>query len=152
MIPIIIATISIFIITGVFWLFNKFSPIQVCPICAGVSGTWLLILAGLFLGILIHGGWVLIVAMGMGGSVVGIAYQLEKKMPKYKSTLLWKTLFIPIGFIAVYSLFVTQWIIFVISIIFMIILAWLFTRKKISHPEKEKEVISKLENKMKDCC
>lgn len=42
-------------------------------------------------------------AMLLGGSVAGIAYQVEQRLPLERSPLLWKILFIPAGFVAAYA-------------------------------------------------
>jgi len=47
---IVITTISIVAITGLVWGAKKILPFPVCPICAGVSGTWLWMLGLRFLG------------------------------------------------------------------------------------------------------
>ncbi|MDP2664447.1 MAG: hypothetical protein Q8O97_00530 [bacterium] len=91
--------VSIAVITGAVWLVGKVLPFKVCPICAGVSGTWLWMLVALFLGYEID---LVIAAMLLGGSVVGIAYQLEKRLPAGHSPLLWKALFVPAGFVVAY--------------------------------------------------
>jgi len=156
--PILITTISILAITGIVWLINRASILRlrsgqvlyICPICAGVSTTWLWILIGLLSGWLINGSWLVIAVMGMGGSVVGIAYQVAKRLPANRSPLLWQTLFIPIGFIAIYELIHFQWIIFIIALIAMAILAWRFLKPKKS--AKHNATIDKLTKKMDDCC
>ena len=45
----------------------------------------------------------IIPAMLMGGSVVGLAFQLGEKLDHGKSLILWKTLFIPTGFVLAYA-------------------------------------------------
>ncbi len=145
-------TISILAITGLLWLFNRILPFKICPICAGVSGTWLWMLAANFLGYQID---LAIPAMLMGGSVVGIAYQLEKKLRAsgagWQTPLLWKTLFIPAGFIAAYGILAQQWIAFLAALVFLLPASFLFlfSGKK---PGSHKEAVKELEKKMKDCC
>lgn len=150
---IIIATISIFVITGVMWLLNRLLPFEICPICAGVSGTWLWILVGIYFGLLEAGSWLLVAAIAMGGSVVGIAYQVEKRLPQGRSPLAWKLLFIPVGFMTVYFVARFYWLAAVIGILWLIAVTLLFWRvpgagKRINGEEKVKE----LEEKMKKCC
>lgn len=145
--PIIITTVSILAITALAWLINKLTPLKVCPICAGVAGTWLWQLGAKFLGYEIN---LLILAMLIGGSVVGIAYQLEKRLQPNRSPLVWKTLFVPIGFVATYSLILFLWPLFLITVTTLVILALKFTKKP-----KQKNLnkrVSDLENKMKNCC
>src|SRR3989338_7218194 len=102
-----VAVISILVITGFTWLLNRFSPRRICSICAGVSATWLWIIGLRILGYNID---MLVPAVLMGGSVVGLAYQLETKLPPHRSPLLWKSLFIPIGFLSVLYLLLFQWL------------------------------------------
>ncbi len=162
---IIITVISILLITAFVWLLNKFSPFTICPICAGVSGTWLWILFGIFSGFLAEGDYGFILAMLMGGSVVGIAYQIEKRMPSNRPALLWKSLFIPLGFIGVYSILVMWWFVFLVDVLFLFLFVFMFKFFKIESVEpqisvnkksrrglKSREEIEKLEAKMKDCC
>lgn len=156
---IIIATTSILLITGLVWLINKLpllrlrsgQAFRICPICAGVSSTWIWILAGIYGGYLAIDPWMPIAAIAMGGSVVGIAYQTEKLLPSGRSPLLWKTLFIPAGYAAVYGLTSFRWIIFLPAAAILIVLAAVFflpKRGKTSDSEK----IAELEKKMEECC
>lgn len=75
----IITIISIFIFTSLVWGFNKISPIKICPICAGVFTTWLWMLLGMGYGLLSVEKYQLIIAILMGGSVIGIVNKLEEK-------------------------------------------------------------------------
>lgn len=146
-----IPTISILAITGLIWLTNRILPFKICPICAGVSGTWLWMLAARILGYEIE---VIILAMLMGGSVVGIAYQIEKRLPSNRSPLLWKTLFIPAGFIAVYSLLSSWWPAFIAAAILIAILIIQFTKgdgNEIVGP-KQNQQVEELKKKLNDCC
>jgi len=149
---IVITTISILAITGFIWFLNRILLFKICPICAGVSGTWLWMLAAKFLGYEID---MLIPAMLMGGSVVGIAYQIEKRLSPNRSPLLWKTLFIPIGFVAAYSAILSWWAVFIVLATILAILALRFTEQKKSDKAtfvKKNSRVEELENKMKNCC
>jgi len=145
---------SIFLITGTVWVLNKVSPVWICPICAGVSGTWLWMLAGIFSGQLSITNYQLLTGILMGGSVVGIAYQLEKRLPAGRSPLLWKTIFIPFGFAAVYSLIFHRWIGFSILAVFLALLAIYFLAPDGAHfgDKKENKKVAEIEKKMKNCC
>ncbi|MDO8633185.1 MAG: hypothetical protein Q7K38_01415 [Candidatus Wildermuthbacteria bacterium] len=143
--PIVI--FSILAITGFVWLLNRITPYKVCPICAGVSGTWLFMLGARFLGYSIDP---TILAMLLGASVVGIAYALEKKLPQNRSKLLWKVLFIPAGFAAAYALVQTQWFLFAGMLALLLLFSYAFLRAA-----KQKEIsknVENLEEKMKQCC
>src|SRR3989344_2086029 len=100
---IIFSTISILAIISLAWVLNRVLPFKVCPICVGVFGTWLWMLAAKFLGYEID---IMIPAILMGGSVVGIAYQIEKRNiiagVSANESFIWKAFFIPGGFVVAY--------------------------------------------------
>ena|SRR3989344_385223 len=144
-----ITAISILAVSGLVWLANRVLPFTVCPICAGVFLTWSWLLAAHFLGYQID---LTVPALLMGGSVVGIAYQLEKKFRgSAGALLLWKILFIPAGFAAAYSILSEQWTALLLAITFLATIStwFLFSNNK---PGSHKETIEEIEKKMKDCC
>ena len=94
----------------------KIFNIRVCLICTAVAGTWLTMLLLRTLGYSIS---IPILAMLMGGSVVGIAYQLERRLPEGHSVLLFKMTFIPLGFIAAYSIVIEQWVLSITAIVIL---------------------------------
>lgn len=152
---IIIAAISILALTAAVRLAGKILPFKVCPICAGVSLTWLWMLVGISLGLLPTSYFLLPAAILMGGSVVGIAYQLEQRLPRINSSwrtpLLWKSLFIPPGFAAAYGLATQSWIIAAVAALLAgIVTAAFFARRKQSRPADA--TVAGLEEKMKECC
>ncbi|MDO8474291.1 MAG: hypothetical protein Q7S62_02005 [bacterium] len=145
MLTIVIA--SIVVITCAAWLVNKVLPFKVCPICAGVSGTWLWMLVALFVGYEIDR---IIVAMLLGGSVVGIAYQLEKRLPAGRSPILWKALFIPAGFVVAYSLVSLQWALLAVSLGVVGVIVWAFVMAVPKQRANQK--VEELKQKMENCC
>lgn len=148
---IIMILISIFILAAFAWLIRNFTTIKICPVCTGVAGTWIWLIAGIFAGILPQAVYQLPAAILMGGSVVGIAYQLEKKLPLQKSSILFKLIFIPTGFFTMYSLILSQWLEFVFAILFLAILL-LFFIKAPKNPAKINKNIEEIKNKIKNCC
>ena len=80
----IIAIISIFVFTSAVWVLNKIIPVKICPICAGVSLTWLWMLFGMGYGFLSVEKYQIVIAILMGGSVVGITNKLEEKYKAFK--------------------------------------------------------------------
>ncbi len=144
---IIIATVSILAIAGIALAANKILKVKICPICAGVSGTWIwMLLVNFFISPID----LLVPAMLMGGTVVGLAYQGEKRLSPDRSPLLWKILFIPAGFVAVYSLISEWWVALLISAVFMATVYWLFAAPRIHRPADRK--VEELEKKMEKCC
>lgn len=139
-----ITVVSILAISTCVWLVNKILPIQVCPVCAGVFLTWAWLISAHLLGYNID---LVVPALLMGGSVVGIAYQLEKKfsgLPAGKM-LLWKILFVPAGFVAAYAVLEQLWTVLLLAIAFLFLLS-------IALLSSRAESTSGLEKKMKDCC
>ena len=124
----------------------KIFNIRVCLICAGVSLTWLTMLLLRFLGYPIS---IPILAMLMGGSVVGIAYQLERRLPEGHSALLFKMAFIPIGFIAAYGIILEQWF---LSVVTIAILALTYFSCQAWTPRPASGEQLELKKKLEDCC
>lgn len=81
----IIAILSILIFTGAVWAINKILSIQICPICAGVTLTWLWMLLGIGLGFLPISRYELIIAILMGASIGGIVTEIKKVFLKLKN-------------------------------------------------------------------
>ncbi len=81
----IIAILSILILTSVIWALNKVLPIKICPVCAGVTLTWFWMLFGMGYGLLSIEKYQFVTAILMGGSVVGITNKLEEKYKSFKS-------------------------------------------------------------------
>lgn len=127
--------------------------IKICPVCVVVSLTWFLISAGIVVGLLETENWKLIIAIAMGGTVVGIAFQAEKRFDWHSPVI--KLLIIVIGFILAYLAVgnINLWTL-AVEVIIILILGYLFFVFKVvsganaADPKKLKE----LEEKMKDCC
>ncbi len=152
---ILIVFASIYVFTGIVWLAKKYTPIDVCPICAGVMLTWLILLIGITTGLLPTEKYQLITSILMGGSVVGLAYKLEEKIKADKSLLLWKILFIPIGFALTYSLVLFQLIQSFILLLILGIITISFLKLdgiKVESKSEENKKVEELKDKMKNCC
>jgi len=145
---ILITTISILAITGFAWLAGKILPFRVCPICVGVAGTWIWMLAARLAGFAFDAS---MLAILLGGSVVGLAYQLETHLPQGRSPLLWKTLFLPIGFVAAHGLAAPQWSLLAMAVAALLLLTAVFFMPR-RHAEKYSAAVEKLEREMKKCC
>src|SRR3989338_8385829 len=139
-----IVILSIFIITGVVFLFNRLSLLKVCPICAGVLGTWLWMLAGMVFGYLPTTNYQLPISILMGGSVVGIAYQAEKHfLRKSENALLWKAIFIPFGFATVFMIVNFFCLRALIGILILKLTALVFLDWKQATSDKKQEISDK---------
>jgi hypothetical protein len=144
---IIVVVVLILVISAVAWLTNRVLPLTICPICAGVFLMWVVLVGAYFLGYNID---LVIPALLMGGSVVGVAGQLEKKFTSSSTgtMLLWKILFIPAGFIAAYAILEQAWAAFLIAAVFLILVSMILIPKAGARADVKGE----LEKKMEDCC
>lgn len=127
--------------------------IKICPVCVVVSLTWFLISAGITMGLLKADNWKLIVAIAMGGTAVGIAFQAEKRFGWHSPMI--KFIIIVIGFVLAYLAVgnINVWTLAAEAIIILALGYLLFVLRvgggaNASDPKKLKE----LERKMKDCC
>lgn len=141
----IIALISIVVLAGVGFAARKLLGIAVCPICAGVAGTWGWMLVAHYAGYAVD---VTVLGLLMGGSPVGIAYVLEKKLPAGRSPLWWKFFAIPSGFAAMYGLLTGDVLWIIGGAIAWGIVTTLFFRKTGGNNER----VSKMEKSLEDCC
>ncbi|MDO8561693.1 MAG: hypothetical protein Q7S05_02600 [bacterium] len=145
-----ITVISILAVSTLAYFAKRILPLKVCPICAGVFITWVWLLGAHFLGYPVD---LTVPALLMGGSVVGIAYSLEKRSLNISAErlLLWKVLFIPAGFIAAYSILEGWWIAFLAALAFLLAVSTLFLRSS-GGTKMRDETVGDIEKKMKDCC
>ena len=81
----IIAILSILILTLSVWVISKKLPIQICSICAGVTLTWLWMLAGIWLGFISASRYEFPVAILMGATIGGIVTELKKMFLKFRN-------------------------------------------------------------------
>jgi len=98
-----------------------------------------------------------VLALLMGGSVVGIAYQLEKKiiLARPSPGALWKAVFIPIGFLTAYALIMSWWLEFALSGAFLGLLFWVFSKGaagKAHHEVQPDQKVEELKKQMDKCC
>ncbi len=147
-------SLSILVIAALVWAARRAFDLPLCPICLGVGGTWLWLLAARVLGLPIE---TTMLPILMGGSVVGTVYLLEKRLSPGRSGLLWKTLSIPLGFIAVQGLLVFDWILVAAALGALVVLSALFFRAPPapttgSEPTTDSAAVAELKRRMKDCC
>ena len=70
-----LAVLSILVVTFLANLFNAMRIVRpICPICAGVALTWIWLILAYFTG---YNFDPMVIAMLMGGSVVGLAYAAD---------------------------------------------------------------------------
>jgi len=143
-----LALVSIFVLAGLAWLAGKALRFSLCPICFGVAGTWLWMLGARLAGFAVDS---TMLAVLLGASVVGIAGQLEARLPQGCSPLLWKTLTLPVGFVAAYGLVAERWNMAAISFLALALLAALFLLPR-RLAATDEAAVEKLEQQMKKCC
>lgn len=139
---------SILAIAGAMWAAKRLLRVPLCPICLGVGGTWLWMVVARELGYAVDA---TMLAILLGGSVAGVAYQVEKRLPQGRSALLWKTLFIPSGFVAAYALAAPHWALLGAASVALVLLAAFFLVAPGASGEESKNV-EELTRKMRDCC
>lgn len=158
---ILIFILSILAITGLVWLINKILPFKICPICVGVSGTWIWILAGISSGQLPAENWILLAAMAMGGTVVGIAYQGEKRFDWAKQSIFrFRVPIMVIGFPAAYWVVNNVgWVSLAAALAILSPVFYLYFIAPYGNKPQGKiqggngaEKIAELEEKLKSCC
>ncbi|OGG41130.1 hypothetical protein A2118_03595 [Candidatus Kaiserbacteria bacterium GWA2_50_9] len=146
----ILTIISILVITLVAWFANRLLPFTICPICAGSLFTWVGLLGLYFTGYPIDP---VLPAVLMGGSVVGIMYQVDKKLSDRSAgaRLFFKVFFMPTGIIAAYSILKEWWIVSGLALIVLLFvsLLFLFTRGTVGVRERATDEI---EEKFENCC
>ena len=76
---ILITIISILFFSLTAFVLRKYLNLKICPLCAGVSLSWLWMLLGIWFGLLPIEKYQLMTAMLMGGSIIGIVNKLEEK-------------------------------------------------------------------------
>jgi len=145
---ILLAVVSVLGIAALAWAARKTLPFPVCPICAGVAGTWLWMLIGRELG---YPADATVLATLLGATVAGSAYQLEKRLPAERSLLLWKMLFVPAGLVAAYALVSSRWALAGAAIASLIaLIAGFLVPPRAAAGDNAK--IEELERQMKRCC
>ena len=142
------AVASILVLAGLAWATRRLLRLPVCPICIGVAGTWLWMLIARELGIAVD---TAMLAILLGGSVAGIAFQLEKYLSPARSPALWKALSLPAGFAAAYGIAAQQWLVFALSSVVSVLLAGLFFSRP-AVPQPASETVEDLKRRMQQCC
>lgn len=149
----LIVITSIALITSAVYGLNKVFKTKICPICAGVSLTWLWGLFMYYKGIEIGDGNLfdpIMLAILMGGSVVGGMYMFKNRLPEGKNDLLFMTLFFLGGLVAVYSVIYQDWLLTGVGVVFELVLLYYFM-KPFKHKDTNPRVAA-LEKQMEKCC
>ena len=137
--------IWVFAVIG--WRGGDLLKMRVCPICAGVSSTWIVLLIARWIGFTVDP---IMIGTLMGGSIVGIAYTSEKHLPVGRSGAFWKIGMIPIGFLVVIGTLRDDALIAGGALAAFAVLAFCFFRSKAlsAHSTTAQSIEKKLDN----CC
>ncbi len=150
----ILTAFFIAVITVMAWRFGGRPSLRICPICVGVSGTWILFTAAVLAGYL-PGDYKLPIAMLMGGSVVGIAFQGEKRFKWAADDIFyWKAPVIIVGMPVAYWLFIKMsWAVLALEIILLAFAAYvLFAGSGGEKSQTNKHKVDEIKKKMESCC
>lgn len=142
------ALFSIWLLAGLAWVGRRTLRVSVCPICVGVAGTWLWMLLGRHFGLAVD---TAMLPLLLAGSVVGIAYQLERFVAAGRSAALWKGVAIPLGLAAAYALEQSLWGLLVAFLSALAVAAVVFFRSAAAAGPAG-EAVEELKRRMKQCC
>lgn len=142
------ALVSIWLLAALAWVARRTLRLSVCPICAGVAGTWLWMLAGRQFGI---GPDTSMLPLLLAGSVVGVAYQLERFLPAGRSGALFKAMAIPLGLAAAHALDQSLWQWLVVVLVALLVVAASFFRP-LAVGTPDNAAVEELKKQMKQCC
>jgi hypothetical protein len=151
--PLLMTTlVSLLTLTGVSWLLHRTILPRLCPLCAGVTGTWVGLLAAHWTGFQID---LRVPALLLGGSVAGLAGLGETAMTRFSpgQVLAWKTSFFASGFFAAYALLSEAWTATVLGSLLLIALLgipWLKAPRPAegAAPQRREGLLKHLKN----CC
>lgn len=147
MTSLLIAIASMFILGLLGWLAGKLSRLPVCPVCVGVAGTWLWMIAARFAGYPVD---TTLLGILMGASVVGFAQAIEKRLPPGRSALAWKALAFPTGVVAAAGIAGEHWSLAGAAGAALALSAAMALRQDAGRSDSA--VVSELEERMKKCC
>jgi hypothetical protein len=149
---IVIVLGSVLGLTGLAALLRRLGASRLCPVCAGVAGTWLWLLAAAWAGYAVD---TRLPALLLGGSVVGLAEALGKRFPGTGPAWLvaWKAAFLAAGFGAAYLLLERSWPGVAGGFLLLAALGALpFLRAAPARPAVDSAALRALEEQMKRCC
>lgn len=142
------AIVSMLVLGLLAWLAGKVSRLPVCPVCVGVAGTWLWMVAARLAGYAVD---TTLLGILMGASVVGFAQAIETRLPPGRSPLVWKALALPVGIVGAAGLAGEHWSLAGAAGVALALLAALFLRKQ-NAGTAGSATVAELEARMKKCC
>jgi len=131
---------------------------KICPICALVSVTWIILLAARYFGYNVNES---LIALLMGGSAVGISYVLAGKIGSESarsglSAKSWKLVSIPIAFLAAWQLLHYHLGWFALAVLAYVLIFRAFKGLALRDPKGEAlgpgSKVSQIERELDNCC
>jgi hypothetical protein len=148
MTSLLIAIASMFILGLLGWLAGKASRLPVCPVCVGIAGTWLWMIAARVAGYAVD---TTLLGILMGASVVGFAQAIEARLPPGRSPLAWKALALPVGIVAAAGVAGAHWSLAGAAGGALALLTAMVLRRR-DAKTSDSAAVSQLEERMKKCC
>lgn len=153
---ILILVVGILTFTGIGFVVKILTHRAVCPICMGVSGTWLSLSIAVVATYLPLATWEMPIALLMGGSIVGIAYQGVQRIAWAAARpVLWKTLVLVPGFaLAHAALRNLSLVVIVIEMIILSIImyAYFWRTRARQYAEYRGGRLAAIKKQLKNCC
>ncbi len=143
---------SIGVLTGLAWLLRRAVLPRLCPLCTGVAGTWIGLLAAHGAGVALD---LRLPALLLGGSVVGLAGLGEAALAGRApgAVLAWKTAFVITGFGTAYALLLAAWPGVAAGVGLLAALLWVpWRRLPASVPADRPQRQAALLAQLKNCC
>ncbi|MBI4080998.1 MAG: hypothetical protein HY423_00165 [Candidatus Lambdaproteobacteria bacterium] len=143
---------SMLVLTALAWFLRRAALPRLCPLCAGVAGTWIGLLVAHAAGAAVD---LRLPAILLGGSVVGLAGLGERALAARPplAVLAWKTAFVATGFATAYALLIPLWASFAFGMALLAALLtvpWLLARRATSEPPSDTQ--ASLLVQLKNCC
>jgi hypothetical protein len=148
MTSLLLAIPSMFALGLLAWLAGKLARLPVCPVCVGVAGTWLWMIAARLGGYAVD---TTLLGILMGASVVGFAQAIETRLPPGRSPLAWKTLALPVGIVVAAGLVGGHWSLAGAAGAALALLTAVFLWRR-TGGTSDSAAVSQLEERMKKCC
>ena len=153
MTAILVTVTFVVVFASIFFLVKRVGLSSICPMCLGVSLTWLVLMVLMLLGYASND-YFLPTVLLMGGTVVGVVYQGEKKF-KVMRSFTPKMVVLITGFVSTYLLLTNMnWLTLIAAALILIPLGYLFFLRspQATAGVENPETIRDLEDKMKECC
>lgn len=148
MTTLIFAIASMLTLTALAWLASSATRAALCPVCIGVSSTWLGLVAARFAGAEVDPA---VLGILLGASVLGLTQWQAERLPPGRSVLIWKAVALSAGFGAAYGLLAERWLLAAVAATGFALAAAIYRRPPNAHA-RTSEAVSRLEERLKRCC